>query len=261
VIGAGAVTVAQAGGFGVLERWFVGFIDATSGGPLFAIGAVLAAVAIGAGHALAPGHGKGVTAAYLVGARGRPRDALALGGVVALMHTGSVLALGLVLFGLSRTPTGGESVGGWMTLASGLLVTAVGAGLAWRHLRRHRHDHDHDHLEALPPGVAPLSRRGLVLLGMSGGLLPSPSAFLVLATGLFTERVGSALALVAAFSVGLAGMLTVIGLVVLRGRDALLQRAGRSARLARLAAIVPTVAAVAVLAGGVWLTATAAMRL
>jgi nickel/cobalt transporter (NicO) family protein len=265
--------LAQAGGFGQLETWFVRLLD-TATTPAFAVVAVLSAVAIGAAHALAPGHGKAIAAAYLVGARGRARDAAALGGIVAGMHTASVLVLGLLLFQIARTPATGEQLGPWMTLASGLLVLGVGAGLLRRNLRRrtaapalvggHGHDHDHGvphtHTPTLPDGVSPLSRRGLWILGASGGLLPSPSAFLVLATGLFSGRTAFALTLVAAFSLGLAVSLTAIGLVVLKGRDLLTRRA-HAGRLRWLSANAPLAGAVGVVLGGLVVTAGAALRL
>src|SRR5439155_19023558 len=142
---------------------------------------------VGAAHALAPGHGKTVMAASLVGTRGRARDALLLGAIVSLMHTGSVLVLGLVLFHVSRS-TSLDRLYPTLTLVGGLAVVAVGAVLLRARLKRLRHDrhhahahalgpahdHPHDHGRALPAGVSPLSRRGLVVLAGAGGIVPSP---------------------------------------------------------------------------------------
>src|SRR5262249_8512450 len=66
--------------------------------PITLIGMIGLALLFGAGHALAPGHGKSVMAAYLVGTRGRPIDAVLLGAVVSFMHTASVLVLAAVLY-------------------------------------------------------------------------------------------------------------------------------------------------------------------
>jgi nickel/cobalt exporter len=249
------VVLAQAGQLGPLETRFVELIDVERIGLPFAVAALAVAFGVGALHALAPGHGKAIAAAYLVGVRGRARDALALGGIVAVMHSLSVLALGLALFGFTQVRV--ERLRDLAALASALLVLAVGVGLTTRYARRpRRHAHVH-----LPEGVSPLSRRGLVLLGLSGGLLPSPSAFLVLSTALFAGRAGFGLALVAAFSLGLAATLSLVGLAVLRGRDVVQRRVPRSPRLARLAAAAPRVSALAVLVGGLWLTAAAVLRL
>ncbi|GAA4468180.1 nickel/cobalt transporter [Phytohabitans houttuyneae] len=178
--------------------------------------ALFTAVAVGAAHAVAPGHGKSVTAAYLVGTRGRYRDALRLGVIVAVMHTFSVLVLALVWVGLSSAASlGTETVTAWMQVAAGLVVIAVGAHLLWRHIRKRRHQHDHSHHHHVPDD--PWSRRGLVALGLSGGLLPSPSAFVVLVSGLLTGRALGAVVLVVAFGVGMAVTLTAVGVLSLRG--------------------------------------------
>lgn len=250
-------------GMGPFEGDFLNLIDTPSPTPWFVALALLLAVGIGAAHALAPGHGKAVAAAYLAGARGRPRDAVLLGAAVAAMHSLSVLVLGLALHALAATGGALERVGPWLTLASGLLVLAVGAGSMARVLRHRRRDaehaHDHDHLPALD--VSPLSRRGLLLIGLSGGLLPSPSAFLVLTTALFTGRTLFGLALVAAFSLGLAATLTVIGLAVVKGRALATRRLARSPRLTAALDAVPLASALLITLAGLWLTIVATTSL
>ena len=141
---AGAADSSGAGLAGLLTRP----LDA----PL-AVAAVLGlAVLFGCGHAMAPGHGKTVMAAYLVGTRGRPRDAVALGVVVALMHTASALLLGFVLLRLGAA-IAPERLFGWLSLASGLAVLGVGLYLCYRRFTRHRHhshgpgEHSHGHGE------------------------------------------------------------------------------------------------------------------
>lgn len=270
--------LAQAAEMSWLEERFVSLVDVEHLGPGFVVFAVAVSVGIGMAHALAPGHGKAIAAAYLVGSRGRPRDAVALGGIVSVMHTGSVLVLGLGLYLFTRVPTGADRLAPVMTLLAGILIMVVGGGLVWRQLRlrrrvdartgtAHEHDHDHvrehDHVHAhhLPEGVPPLSRRGLVLLGVSGGLLPSPSAFLVLATALFVGRPLFGLLLVAAFSLGLALTLTALGLATLRGRDFITRRAATNPAVAKVAGLLPLVSAIGVLSGGMWLTTVAALRL
>ncbi|TDC63333.1 nickel/cobalt transporter [Streptomyces hainanensis] len=232
-------------------------------GAVFWLAAVVA-LGVGAAHAVAPGHGKSVTAAYLVGVRGRYRDALRLGLIVATMHTVSVLLLASAWVGV--TGSGGfatETVTAWMQVAAGLVVIAVGAHLVHRQLRARRdrhdhghghghghHDHDHGHHHHHDEVASPWSRRGLTALAVSGGLLPSPSAFLVLVSGMLTGRSVNAVLLVLMFGVGMAVTLTGVGVLTVRGR-ALLAGRIRGARLAAaVASWTPTVAGAAVAAGG-----------
>ncbi|MFE9064092.1 hypothetical protein [Streptomyces violaceusniger] len=251
--------------------------------------ALLVAAAVGALHACAPGHGKSLAAGYLVGGRGRPRDAVWLGGIVAVMHTLSVAVLAVGWWLAAKNAPDMKLLTGWLQLLAALVVAGVGVSLLWRHLRHrghhppHHHDHDHSHHDHshhghghghahrhdqrqghshhIPDAPSLLTWRGLVVLGTSGGLLPSPSAFLVLLTGLLTGRTGIALAMVAAFGVGMALTLMSVGLIVLRGRDALLDRASRSAVLRTWVPRIPLFAASAVAAGGAVAAALAAGRL
>ncbi|MEE1745688.1 hypothetical protein ACFYNF_25185 [Streptomyces sp. NPDC006641] len=246
--------------------------------------ALLVAAAVGALHACAPGHGKSLAAGYLVGAKGRPRDAVWLGGIVAVMHTFSVAALAVGWWLVANSTPDIAALTGWLQLIAALVVAGVGVGLLRRHLRHrshhhahhgpdHDHGHDHDHAHGhghghghghshhIPDAPSLLTWRGLVLLGASGGLLPSPSAFLVLLTGLLTDKVGIALAMVVAFGLGMALTLTGVGLIVLRGRDALLDRVSRSRTLRTWAPRVPLFAASAVVAGGTVASAVAAGHL
>jgi ABC-type nickel/cobalt efflux system permease component RcnA len=226
--------------------------------PLTLLGLLAVALGVGAAHALGPGHGKSIMAAYLAGAQGHARDAVLIGVVVSLMHTGSVLALGVVLFAVART-TPVDRVYPALTLGSGLAVVGLGMWLLRQRLRalradrhthgdhihehshyghghgrhtqggHHHHDHGHDHGHGHEAGsaVAPLSRRGLLLLAGSGGILPSPSAVIVLVSAFSLGHALLGLALVAAFSLGLALTLTAVGLALILGRDFLQRRAGR----------------------------------
>jgi len=218
------------------------------GGTLL-FGILALAMGFGAAHALGPGHGKTIMAAYLVGTRGRPRDAIALAGVVSLMHTVSVLVLALVLFRLERSVPG-ERIYPWLTLVSGVLVMGVGAWLLvtrWRRRRsahaehghgehghgehghgEHGHgEHGHGHRHVPHAEVKPLSRGGIAALGASGGLFPSPSAVVVLVSTFSVGRAGLGLAIVAAFSVGLALTLAAVGCALALGRGLLERRTSR----------------------------------
>ncbi|HYY32496.1 MAG TPA: sulfite exporter TauE/SafE family protein, partial [Gaiellaceae bacterium] len=137
--------------------------------------AFLVAAFWGAAHALTPGHGKAIVAGYLVGSRGKPRHAVLLGAVVTVTHTAGVFALGLVTLLLSRFVVP-ERLYPWLTVVSGLLVVVVGASVfwrRWRHGRAHAHGHSHSHEHAH-------ETRGLLGVGIAAGLLPCPSALVVL---------------------------------------------------------------------------------
>ena len=256
--GAGSVEDVR-GAFGgalPLERRFVTALDA-SPGPAAYLLALLVAFGVGAVHALAPGHGKAVGAAYLVGERGRVRDAAVLGSTVALMHTGSVLVLGLALYSATRRPDAARLTA-TIGVVTGVVVAALGAWLLVRRRRERAEPHEGGHGHSHPVPARPLSREGLVALGAAGGLLPSPSALLVLLTALSLGRVAYGLGLVAAFSLGLAATLTLVGVAVLRGRDVVHDRAGR---LHDLAHGLPLLGAAAVLLLGLAIAVRAALRL
>jgi nickel/cobalt transporter (NicO) family protein len=204
----------------------------------------------GAAHALTPGHGKAIVAGYLVGTRGRPRDAVALGLIVTATHTIGVFALGIVTLVLSAFVVP-EQLYPWLTLSSGLLVVGVGASVLWRRLRHrrqhahghnhHHHDHHHEH---------GYGRGGLLGVGIAAGLLPCPSALVALLSAIALHRVGLGLVLILAFSAGLAATITAIGLVAVLAR-----RAFSRLRLdGRLIRALPAASALAIVAVGVGIT-------
>ena len=91
------------------------------------VASLLIAAFWGAAHALTPGHGKALVAGYLVGTKGRPRHAFALGATVTVTHTAGVFALGLVTLMLSQFVVP-EQLYPWLTLVSGLLVVGCRRG-------------------------------------------------------------------------------------------------------------------------------------
>jgi ABC-type nickel/cobalt efflux system permease component RcnA len=222
------------------------------------------ALGLGALHALGPGHGKTVIAGYLVGASGGIRQAVAVGAAVSAMHTSSVLGLGVAILSVERVLPA-ERVYPWLGLVAGLVALGLGTGLliarihAWSDHRRakgashHGHSHAHPHPEA---GRRPLSRRGLAALAVSGGLLPSPSALLVLLASVALHRLAFGLALIAAFSVGMAGALSLVAVLATRARDLVSRR--MDGRLARL---VPVASAGTIAVVGAVLTLRAVIQL
>jgi ABC-type nickel/cobalt efflux system permease component RcnA len=202
----------------------------------------------GAAHALTPGHGKAIIAGYLVGSRGKPRHAVLLGLIVTATHTAGVFALGLVTLLLSHFVVP-ERLYPWLTLTSGLLVVGVGASVLRSRLRHrhahahgHQHHHDHDH--------EGYGRGGLLGVGVAAGLLPCPSALVVLLSAIALHRIGLGLALIVAFSVGLAATITGIGLVAVLARKAF----GRLRLDGRLVGALPAVSAIVILAVGLGIT-------
>lgn len=241
--------------------------------PVVLVLSLILAVAFGAIHALGPGHGKTITAAYLVGSGARRRQAFLIGGAVSLMHTASVLVLGVVALVLTHT-FAADRVYPWLGLATGLVAIVLGGVLMvtrvrarrggrdpWGHghahphgdghasgrdsvrdhecERDHRHEHEHD------AGRPALSRRGLAALAVAGGILPSPTALVVLTGALIAHRVAYGLALIVAFSAGLASALMGVGLVALRARSAVSRRFGE-----RTTALIPIASAAVILGFG-----------
>jgi nickel/cobalt transporter (NicO) family protein len=212
---------------------------------------LLTAFAWGALHALSPGHGKAMVAAYLVGARGTPRHAVALGATVTITHTAGVFALGLVALALSEYVLP-EDLYPWLNLVSGLLVLVVGASVLRSHLRRrrHRHRHHHEHSHAPPDR---LSWRGLVAMGASAGLIPCPSALVVLLGAVAQGQIALGMLLIVAFSLGLATTLTALGVAVVLAGRAL----GRLDAPAWLGTAVPALSALLIVGVGFVLTVQA----
>jgi ABC-type nickel/cobalt efflux system permease component RcnA len=231
------------------------FADAASGKGVLVL-LLLAAFAWGALHALSPGHGKSMVAAYLVGTRGTARHAVALGATVTIAHTAGVFALGLVTLALSQYVLP-EDLYPWLTLASGLLVVVVGVGVLRSRVKKakhHHHDHDHHHHHDGHHRDHDVSWRSLVAMGASAGLIPCPSALVVLLGALSQHEVGLGLVLITAFSLGLAATITTLGLTVVYART-LLSRLDFAS--GRAAAALPAVSALVIVVVGCVLTAKA----
>jgi nickel/cobalt transporter (NicO) family protein len=215
------------------------------------LAALAAALFWGAAHALSPGHGKAVVTAYLVGRRGTPRHAVLLGLIVTATHTIGVFTIGFVTLALSQFIVP-DQLYPWLNLASGLLVVSIGASVLfarWRHARAHSHgrDHRHHHHHHQDQAATP-SMRSLLAVGVSGGLLPCPSALVVLLAAISLHRIAFGLLLIVAFSAGLALSITVIGLVAVYAKR-MFARASFDGVVIR--ALPAVSAAVIVLAGAV----------
>jgi nickel/cobalt transporter (NicO) family protein len=276
--GSGAATHSQASVWslhanriGTPRNAFTQLMTVRQPGMLFLLTAALIAAALGALHALEPGHGKTVVAAYLVGSRGTARHAMMLAATVTASHTAGVYVLGALTLYASRWIIP-DRIYPWLGGVSGLIIAALGAGLFAKRLmarRRaadashfhghdhdhehdhphhhdddHHHDHEHDHPHLHPhrhdifgrhiedaaahyPDTAPgepIPLRGLLALGVSGGIVPCPAALVVLLSALSLNRAGFGLFLIVAFSAGLAAVLIGFGLAVVYARRVVAQR-------------------------------------
>jgi nickel/cobalt exporter len=236
----------SASGEGGAEDGFAGlFQDAASGDGVLLL-LLLAAFGWGAVHALSPGHGKAMVAAYLVGTRGTARHAAALGATVTVTHTAGVLLLGVVALSLSAFVLP-EQLYPWLSLASGLLVVGVGGAVLRKRAKKRRearHHHHHHH------GPEDLSARGILAMGASAGLIPCPSALVVLLGAVAQHELALGLVMIVAFSLGLAATLTALGIAVVRATKLPLP--------GRVAAVLPTVSAAVIVGVGLMLTVQAA---
>jgi nickel/cobalt exporter len=280
-----------------VDRFTAWFTDLV-GRPRLTVGigllAILIALILGGAHAVAPGHGKTIMAAYLVGSRGRLGQALTVAGTVAATHTAGVLVLGVLLAtSLQLAP---DAMYAWLRLISGALVALVGAQLLRKAVRRlraadHEHGHSHDHAPELvsaghhphaagaghlephthsPGGRAhthhlpapdgPMSVRTLLAMGFAGGLSPSPSAVVVLLGAAALGRAWYGVVLVLAYGLGLAATLIGIGFALARWGERL--RRTSSHRWSRLLTHrLPTATAATILVVGLGIVAFATATL
>ncbi len=191
---------------------------------------LVVAFGLGGAHALEPGHGKTIVAAYLVGSRGTMKHAALLGAVVTFTHTISVFLLGLAMLVLSQSIVPGNIIR-TLEAVSGMSIVVIGAVMFYHRLRQlmhdrahalgHHHHHDHDHgphsHSHLPEEEVTLG--SLIALGVSGGLVPCPAALVIMLAAIAFGHVGAGLVLLVAFSLGLAGVLMAVGMMVLYARS------------------------------------------
>jgi ABC-type nickel/cobalt efflux system permease component RcnA len=232
----------------VADAGFARLIAGDRLGVWVVLASLAAAVFWGAAHALSPGHGKTIVTAYLVGQRGTPRHAALLGLIVTATHTIGVFGLGIVTLLLSRFVVP-DRLYPWLNLTTGLLVVGIGASVLAsrvRHRRAHAHVRPHEHHHDHPA----ITRRSLIAVGVSGGLLPCPSALVVLLAAISLHRIAFGLLLIVAFSAGLAMSITGIGMVAVVAK-----RAFRRLSLdGRLLGALPAVSAFVIVVAGVAMT-------
>ena len=213
----------------------------------FLFGAALIAAGLGAMHALEPGHGKTIVAAYLVGSKGTAYHAFLLGLIVTISHTAGVFALGAVTLYASKYIVP-DQLYPWMGAISGLLIAALGwylflqrfAGreVGHSHGPGGHHHHGGEHEDGSPHAHdghthsheirGDVSYRQLLALGITGGIVPCPAALVVLLSAVALNRVGFGLFLIVAFSLGLAAVLIAVGMLMVYARQFMTQVRGDS---------------------------------
>ena len=252
-----------------IPQAFAALITPQASSPCIALLAFAVAIGLGAFHALEPGHGKSVVAAYLVGSRGTARHALWLGLIVTATHTAGVYVLGAITLYASQYIVPEQLYPG-LSVISGFMIAGLGGYLFMQRYRgsgpvhshehhelhphamhahalryavphahshghhdTHDHAHHHGHHHHLIEGGDSVTFRQLLALGVTGGMVPCPAALVVLLSAVALHRVGFGLLLIVAFSVGLAAILVAIGLLMVYARRFMARFQGQGVILSR----------------------------
>lgn len=223
--------------------------------------ALLVSFVLGGLHALTPGHGKAVVAAYLVGTRGRIIDAIFLGLVVTFTHTFSVITLGVILL-VTKNQFAQQDIVLWLSLISGLLIVGIGGWLLAKNMKQyysgkansaaddHSHSHTHEHIHSHSHGHGhshshvPSERTGfwgLLTLGISGGIVPCVDALIGLLFAISIDKLTWGVVILCAFSLGLAAVLVAIGILMVMAKPIIQRFTGEGIWLKRLPIISATV--------------------
>ena len=262
------------------------------------------ALGLGAVHAISPGHGKTIMAAYLVGTRGTAKHALFLGFTVTVSHTLGVLGLGLVVL-FASSLVSAERLYPWLGLISGVIIIVVGLWLLIARLRSnrevsHHHSHvaaasqSHSHPQVHPAASKPvrfhrrlretvvkllhghshdadhqphdtgnlrITWKSLTALGVVGGLVPSVAALVILLAAISLHRIGFGLALILAFSVGMATVLAGLGLILVYARRLVEKFQFQNRLIGSFTRILPLATALVVLLSGLVVTIRAGFQI
>ncbi len=186
---------------------------------------------LGVVHALGPGHGKSLMAAYLVGARGRIRDALVLALTITVSHVISVIAIGFIAL-LVMDFFWSEKINLWLSILSGLAIFGIGVWLLikrimswtarWKDAKSevkssHNHDTGHPHTHSHQGYGPAVSLGSNITLGISSGIVPCPKALVILFLAISLQKTLLGIIIVSVFSLGLASVLVILGILLVRG--------------------------------------------
>lgn len=192
----------------------------------------ITAFGLGTAHALEPGHGKTLVAAYMTGTRGRIQDAFILGGLVTVFHTLSVFILAMA--GVFLADQFIQHNANWLrTLEtfSGVIVLVIAGMMFWRRFVQdktpdececHFHHVHHDgHAEVSKPAG---SIKEVLSLGIASGITPCPAAVVAMITAISVYGFGklsASLLYLLIFSLGLATVLVGIGVALVLSKGQL----------------------------------------
>lgn len=229
-----------------------GLVDLLLGGTLGLPALLCLAFVFGAGHALTPGHGKTMVAAYLVGERGTTFQAILLGLVTTLTHTSAVMIIAAVLPWLVPDASSAD-VQRFLNLAGGFLLCGLGF---WLFLTRLTGGADHYHGpggHTHGPSPKGTGTWGVIILGITGGLIPCWDAVAMLVFAMASGRLWLALPLLVVFSLGLASVLVALGISVVKSRNLIEKRVGSGAGFERWTGRIALVSSAIITAMGLWL--------
>lgn len=200
------------------------YLNSSDRGVSFILIALAVALLMGAAHALSPGHGKVIVSAYLVGSRGTIRHAITLGIIVTITHVATIAILGLAALAATEY-FASDRMMEYLDLFSALGIMLVGVSLLVRRIKHLKHGHEHGahHHSHLDHHSDERSFRELLILGISGGIVPCPSAMIVMLMAIAIGKIGLGFAMIAAFSVGLAFVLSGIGILSVKAKEIFLR--------------------------------------
>jgi ABC-type nickel/cobalt efflux system permease component RcnA len=239
----------------VRKRGLKAILDSNLGFGLLLVVALVA----GAAHALTPGHGKTLVAAYLVGERGTIGHAFLLGLITTITHTGIVIILaGILPWLLARFEE--QQVQTILGFGGGFIIAGMGLWLLLKRLSgqadhvhvgggRHHHHGPGGHHHHHHPPPENVRTWNLIVLGISGGIVPCWDAIALLAWSISTGRARLGLPLLLAFSAGLAGVLVLVGILVVKVKRFGASKLGEG----RLVRALPIISAIALTLLGAWL--------
>ncbi|WP_017306506.1 nickel/cobalt transporter [Spirulina subsalsa] len=222
------------------------------------LGGMAIAFSFGAFHALSPGHGKALVSAYLIGTQGTPQQAIVLGVTTTITHTLGVFLLGAIALFASQYILP-EQLYPVLSVLSGIMICLVGVGLVRKRLQsqshdHHHHDHHHDHPDHHHDHSSH-TLSDLVKLGIAGGLVPCPSAMVMLLGAIALHQIVYGLFLVTGFSLGLALVLVLLGLIAVYARQ-WLEKFPQTQEISRRLSVASACVVVVIGLGLTWVSST-----
>ena len=190
------------------------------------LGFLLLAFTLGAGHSLAPGHGKTMVAAYLAGSKCRYRDAILLGVTTTFTHTLTFIIIGAALLAIISNLAMGVLQERLITICmlfSGLLLTIMGLAIFLKRAGGEANDPDDESRDhSTHPDKQGSRFKELLGLGISSGLLPCTPGIMVILIGLHQPgKLFFSILLLLSFSLGVGFVLVLIGILTISGRQLL----------------------------------------